>query len=338
MTDYLIGADIGGTSTRVAVADRSGRVVAVATSGAGNPNAVGLDTSAARIHTTVRTALERVPEPGPTAAVVLGMAGYRRAQQAGADFLDACLPAQLQVRPRIVADLGVAFASATPLPRGSVVIAGTGSATAEIDHGEILARRGGWGWLLGDEGAGFWLGREAVRHALTEVERGQARSPLTSAVLAQLASSDPDDGVRDALTLLLGRPYEQPPLELAELAPLVTGLVDQDPAAVAISLQAAERLARLLLDLPPHPGLPIVTTGSVLQPTGPIHRAFTERVGPALGAPILSSTSGLVGAVWLAAHTATDGTPAALGTPPDPSVHERLLATVSSTETDPRDR
>ena len=38
----------------------------------------------------------------------------------------------------------------------------------------IEARAGGWGYLLGDEGSGYWLGREAVRHSLRRMDSGRA--------------------------------------------------------------------------------------------------------------------------------------------------------------------
>lgn len=325
MTRLLVAADVGGTSTRVAVADLHGTVLAVAREPGGNPNAVGLETSALRIRVAMQRALASAgqdagsAEPPEVAAVVLGMAGYNTAIAAGPDFLRACLADRVTTRPRIVSDLGVAYASGSPLPRGYVVVAGTGSGAAEIDRGEIVSRRGAWGWLLGDEGAGFWLGREAVRHALTEVERGAVRSDLTRQVIARLGI-DPDR----ALEGLVRVPYERPPIALAELAPVVTDLLDSDPAAVSIAARAADILARLVLDLDPRPGLPIVMTGSVLQSAGPIRAAFSERMAASTGNPVLLATSGLAGALWLAYGAVSQA--------PDPGVHDRLAATLRNAQ------
>lgn len=323
MTRLVIGADVGGTSTRVAVADSRGTVLGVAREAGGNPNAVGVPTSAARTRAGVERALaEAVRALGPAespdvGAVVIGMAGYNTAIAAGPEFLRDCLGGRVATSARIVSDLGVAYASGSALPRGYVVIAGTGSGAAEIDRGEIVARRGAWGWLLGDEGAGFWLGREAVRHALTEVERGAPRSDLTREVVAHLGI-DPNR----ALEGLLRAPYEHPPIRLADLAPLVTRLLDSDPAAVSIAARSAEILAGLVLDLDPRPGRPVVMTGSVLQSAGPIRQAFGERISAATGGPAVLATSGLAGALWLAIGDLT-------GTP-DPAVHDRLTATLAA--------
>jgi N-acetylglucosamine kinase-like BadF-type ATPase len=335
MRRVVLGADVGGTSTRVGVADLTGSVLAVAREAGGNPNAVGLETSAARIRTATSRALEQAGiGPAEVAAVVLGMAGYNTAASAGPAFLRDSLGPVAAV-PRIVSDLGVAYASGSPLAHGYVVIAGTGSAAAEIDRGELISRRGGWGWLLGDEGGAFWLGREAVRLALTEVQAGAHRSDLTRQVIARLTPDrlDPDRQDIDrqdhdeqnhdrSLAALLRRPYEQPPIRLAELAPLVTGLVDSDPAAASIAARAADILAGLVLDLDPRPGLPVVATGSVLLSARPIRQAFTDRVGASLGSPVLTATSGLVGALWLALGD--------LEQAPDPVVHDRLAGTLAA--------
>jgi hypothetical protein len=67
------------------------------------------------------------------------------------------------------------------------VIAGTGSIVVSFrDSGGLqeLGRVGGWGWLLGDEGGGFHVGREAIRKALTAYEtKTYPHSTLTRALL-----------------------------------------------------------------------------------------------------------------------------------------------------------
>jgi N-acetylglucosamine kinase-like BadF-type ATPase len=320
MTRLVVGADVGGTSTRVAVADLNGTVLGVAQEPGGNPNAVGVLESAARIRTAMERALGRTPDPSGgfrVAAIVIGMAGYSTAIAAGAEFARTSVAEAVGAVPRIVSDLAVAYASGSVDPHGYVVIAGTGSGAAEIDRGEIVARRGGWGWLLGDEGAGFWLGREAVRQALFEAERGPVHSALGGLVVERL-------GVDPARPLegLLRMPYQQPPVAIAQLAPLVSDLADADPAAAAIAARAAQTLAGLVLDLDPRPGRPIVITGSVLLAADPIRGAFIEQIENATGSPVARATSGLVGALWLAL--------ADLGQTPDPAVHGRLSRTLAA--------
>ena len=73
---------------------------------------------------------------------------------------------------------------------------------------------GGHGWLLGDEGSGFWLGREAVRAALRALD---AAAPAARRVGAQRRR-----GHRLTGRGLIQAVNSRPPIRLAELAPLVT--------------------------------------------------------------------------------------------------------------------
>lgn len=82
-----------------------------------------------------------------------------------------------------------------------VAIAGTGSIcmrynkdTDGLDHARV-ARSGGWGHRLGDEGSGYALGREAIRHVLSVVDARQLgiekedAGPLERAVLEYFGCS-----------------------------------------------------------------------------------------------------------------------------------------------------
>ena len=56
--------------------------------------------------------------------------------------------------------------AAAGLDEGIALIAGTGSVAWGRDRTGRSARAGGWGYLLGDEGSGYAVVRETVRHAL----------------------------------------------------------------------------------------------------------------------------------------------------------------------------
>src|SRR5690349_15089857 len=72
----LLGADVGGTATRAALATASGEVLAAASGPAGNPNAVGLEVSAERIGAVVAQTMAQVgADRDQVRAVVVGLAG-----------------------------------------------------------------------------------------------------------------------------------------------------------------------------------------------------------------------------------------------------------------------
>ena len=312
-TTLLLGADIGGTATRVAVATVAGEVLGVAAGPAGNPNSVGLEVSAQRIRTVAEHCLARcgLDAADRVVAAVIGLAGGARADES---FLTAARPTGVLVRPRLVSDLAVAFSSATPAPRGYVLVAGTGAVAGRIVAGELRERRDGWGWLLGDEGSGFWLGREAVRATLTRLQAGvQPLGPLADAVIGLTGTRDP--------VAIVQLCYANPPVWLSTFAELVARHAE-DPVAAAIATRAAEHLVATLLDLDLDPDLPVVLAGSVATRPGPVREALRAHLDEQLLNPVLTAESGLVGALWLAAG-ALDR--------PDEDVHSRLASSLSRT-------
>lgn len=127
------------------------------------------------------------------AAAWLGISGC---DSAGAiATLTPPLEALLGVRPRVANDthlLAAPMALYSDVTGAIAVVAGTGgivvsfreptqskdvptvsgSANAADALGlEELGRVGGWGWILGDEGGGFHVGREAIRQVLEEADR-----------------------------------------------------------------------------------------------------------------------------------------------------------------------
>ena len=58
---------------------------------------------------------------------------------------------------------------------GCIVISGTGSVALARDASGREKQTGGWGYLFGDEGSGWWIGVELLRAAFASSRR--ARSP-----------------------------------------------------------------------------------------------------------------------------------------------------------------
>jgi N-acetylglucosamine kinase-like BadF-type ATPase len=108
---------------------------------------------------------------------------------------------------------------------GVAVIAGTGSAAWGKNARGEEARAGGWGYLLGDEGSGYWLGREAVRHSLRRMNQGLEPDGLTSALLASCGVDHPNQLIALFHSADTGRRY------WAQRARLVVEAADAGHAA-----------------------------------------------------------------------------------------------------------
>ena len=123
------------------------------------------------------------------------------------------------------------------------------------DH-HLVRTVGGHGWLLGDDGSGFWLGREAVRSVLRSLDLREPLGLLEQAVIRGLFPDRVDDSVAhregyDALRDDVVRTVNsRPPVMLAELAPTVMAAYAQDDeTAQALVKRAAELLIETVAGL-----------------------------------------------------------------------------------------
>ena len=212
---------------------------------------------------------------------------------------------------RVVADAEVAFASGTAEPSGSVLVAGTGSIACKIVDHRLVRTGGGFGWLLGDEGSGFWIGREAIRATLRALQRGGAQGPLATAVLRKALpeldlaggplaiAHDGTERVTGLVAQLITAVNAAPPIKLAEYAELVAALAAEDPLATMIIEHAAVAL-RDTLDAArtPTDRGPVVLVGSVVRPGSPVGTRLAELLP---GTPVSHAADPVAGAAWLAA-------------------------------------
>ncbi|MEQ4305507.1 BadF/BadG/BcrA/BcrD ATPase family protein [Plantactinospora sp. B6F1] len=320
----VVGLDVGGTSTRAAVVSLAGEPLGTGLAGGGNPTTHGADRAAEQLRLALTDALAEI-DPGLAWAGVIGLAGAGRllADPAGRlAFERVWQEVGLRCRYEVLGDALVAYASGTAEPDGTILIAGTGAIAVEVRDMTLAQVADGHGWLLGDAGSGFWLGREAVRRTLADLDRHRTPGPLGTLVLTELlGSAEVAARPRDTVDSLIQTVTRRPPVELAALAPLVIRADrDGDPSAGAILAEAARLLAANVERIRPADArTPIVLGGGLLTGDTPL----AEAVRPALtarwpDAPVRTAGDGALGAAWLAARDLPELTdPAAL--------HRRLL-------------
>jgi len=167
-----VGVDLGGTWLRL-VALRNGHVIR-------------------RAHRAIPVAelskfLPTRLGPGtPVAALVVASRGVWTAAERRA--LARRLRGAAE-RVRVISDAEAALLGALDAHAGVLVLAGTGSIVLGRDEAGRLARAGGLGPLIGDEGSAFWLGREWLRAApeAAALARRLARRADAVASIAALA-------------------------------------------------------------------------------------------------------------------------------------------------------
>ncbi|MFJ3583761.1 N-acetylglucosamine kinase [Streptomyces sp. NPDC090127] len=296
----MLGIDAGGTRTRARLADAAtGEVLAEGAGGPGNALSVARD---ALVRNLARALRDAVPDGrvGAVGSVVAGFAGGGPGggvTNARGALLEAL--ARVGAAPALVEVLGdadIAFAAGPGAPAdGLVLIAGTGATAARVERRRAVRAVDGDGWLLGDAGSGFWLGREALRAVLRALD---GRGPAT-------ALAGPVGEWCGGLTkeAVVGYGFGGHPVRLAALSPLV---VDAERAGdeVAHTLldRAADELAATVRALAPRPGEPLVVTGGLTGPEGPLLARLADRVAEwgLTPAPVPDGVGGAVALARLA--------------------------------------
>ena len=237
MTLYL-GLDGGGTGCRAVVADEF-RVLGRGAGGAANSRVVGAVVAWRNIDHAVDAALADAglsEDVKPFLQACFGLAGVSRPGDRE-KFLEhphpfASLRLETDVHVALVGALGGRVGGEV----GAVLAAGTGSMVYGQDAFGGRYRVGGWGFPVGDEGGGAWLGLGLVRAALHAADGRGAASALTEAVL--LRHGGPEG--------LLQRFHHAGPKDFGELAPLVFETNEDDPLRERLLREAAGQLAALV--------------------------------------------------------------------------------------------
>jgi glucosamine kinase len=303
----VIGGDLGGTSTRILVVGTDGRECGRSVTGGGNPISHPAGAAAA-LAGALRAALAGV-DPGRVKASVIGVAGVSalRTPPVAARFGQVWADAGLTCDPGYAPDLEVAFAAGTREPDGSVLVAGTGATAGAVSGRRLTRTADGHGWLLGDDGSGFWLGREAVRATLRTLDAGEPPGHLVGAVLRELAAVDSVDEVdparrRRGTDRVIQAVHSRPGVQLSALAPLVSAAYREgDPEARSIVERAAAALLTTLSRIRGRDETtPIVLAGGLTSDTTPVGTTLRRLLPARFAGPVRPARTGVGGAAWLA--------------------------------------
>jgi N-acetylglucosamine kinase-like BadF-type ATPase len=279
--NLILGVDGGGTKTVAWLAplddDSNTVVLGRGQAGPGNPRAAGFETAQANITTAIANAFADAKIPQSTiAAVCLGLAGVGRPADRAAM---AAWAAGLDIAPQgnVTHDAEPVLVAAAPDCVGIALICGTGSLAWGRNSDGKIARCGGWGHLLGDEGSGYKIALAGLDAAVRSADRRAPRTDLLAAYMQRLDAELPEDIIESIYAPEMTR------ARIAELASTVFDLRTTDEVAEAIIEQAAAELALLVAILSRQlgfssEGYTLALTGGVL-----LHQLnYLERVIAAL--------------------------------------------------------
>jgi N-acetylglucosamine kinase-like BadF-type ATPase len=284
MTLYLC-VDCGGSKTSAVISNEHGKILGRALGGPSNFAYIGVESFVAAVEAAVSDALKTCVDPASTGPVVLtkdksyfakawfGVSGVD--SPSAVDAITPALSELVGIPPG--SNLSICndtYLLAAPLHIHEDVkyvvatIGGTGATAVgfrEDEDGNLkeFGRVGGWGWLLGDEGGGFHVGRTAIRTIVARADRDSLNpdspsppSTLVLAVLEKFGAKVPHDLL--ALVHLPELPPTSPPPEgvhplllnprekrLSSLSPIVfrCAFEDHDPLALKILTECADSLA-----------------------------------------------------------------------------------------------
>lgn len=290
----FLGIDCGGSSTKALLADNRGKVISWGAGGPANFQVEGLSGVLSAIDESTQEMLQGHNLAEVSLTVGISGAGRQKEQELVRQQLRANFG-----RVQVVNDGYIAmYGGLAGLP-GVAVISGTGSiAVGHNEQGEY-ARVGGWGYILGDEGSAFAIGKQALTNALKSYDGRTCKDKaLEDAVISQFHLESLEELIPYIYTIPLER------RKVASFAQTVTRLaLEGNVLCQGILTQAGEELGDLAvaaikrLGLIDFPGR-VVTCGGTFGAGELITHSLTARVrqvapdfvvGPPLYPPVVGA-------------------------------------------------
>lgn len=269
--ELFVGVDGGATRTAVLATDEAGVPLARLEGGAGLVDPVAPEAGVVALLDLVDAAIAQAGEAPPVLVLCCALAG------AGGErerlLLEATLTRSGIARDvLVVTDAEAALHDAFGAGPGILLVSGTGSIAFGRGRDGRVARTGGWGLLLGDEGSGYALGRAALRAVCRAQDGRGERTLLTPFVVEHTGVAQPRELIPWAATAAKA--------DIAALAPGAIAVARHgDMVAADIVDQAISDLAGhvnvLVHELGPWDWpVPVALAGGLIAPGRPLRDAL----------------------------------------------------------------
>jgi N-acetylglucosamine kinase-like BadF-type ATPase len=297
--EILIAIDGGGTRTRCAAYDRTGTLLGEAETGASNHLVVDRATVLAALEKGIAGALRNAAADAAEVRLVsAGLAGVDFDGQ-GEDEAREILREAGYPRSVLRGDMVIAHAGALGGKPGVMALSGTGAVFLGLSPDGTWAKGGGWGYLFGDEGSAWWIGREALSAAARAFD---GRGPATS-LLAMVSRALGISDFAQAITRVYVENLE--PRGIAALSRLVEEAANAGDAVASNILEAAGRELALgaeavirRLNLGAQPA--VSCQGAVLRNCARVRRVFEAELKSRVpGAAVMPPVAEPLFGAWL---------------------------------------
>lgn len=231
---YYLGIDGGGTKTEFVLADQSGTVLRQKRLGASNPNDIGIKAAIDVLDEGILEICDGLSKR--EISVFAGIAGGTTGDHP--DRIADALARHRFGKAANGSDAQNAVAASLGKKNGVTVIMGTGAIAFAQSEGSLY-RVGGFGYLFGDGGSGFAIGRDGILAALKDEAGYGERTLLTQLVKEKCGGNSILERLSDF--------YKEGKRTVASYAPLVFEALDAgDDIAERIVRENMEEIAELI--------------------------------------------------------------------------------------------
>ena len=246
-----IGIDAGGTKTK-AVLYKNEKIVDEFTGNMGNP-IVNFELAVSNVIKTIEILSHNNHiQYSDISLISIGMAGASTVLHKLQNSFKGVLPCKFLVD----SDLKMSHIATFKNGDGNLLIAGTGSSLLSRVNGNFI-QKGGWGHIIGDEGSGYWLGKQIIKSYVDFLDYKEAPLDFEELIPA-LNTIFPDRAS------IIEAVYSKPKTEIARLASLCTEY-RHNKFLNNISKQAGKDLSKMILSSNKSQDLLVALEGSVIK-------------------------------------------------------------------------
>ncbi len=233
----VLGVDSGGTKTKSIIVNSELKLLGIGIGGAGNYQSIGIDKAKNNIGESIEKALSEAGIKSDDLDVGgFGIAGLDTEKDYNKiwEFLDEM---KIVEDKYLVNDVVISHYGCLRGKPGVTIVAGTGSISYGVNKEGEETRVGGWGWLIGDEGSGFYLARRGLQEATRAYDGRSEETILEKLAINHFDLSEFED--------LFQKVYEEfnQPADISSFAEkVIEGASKGDETSIEIVEDACEEL------------------------------------------------------------------------------------------------
>lgn len=224
MKTLFLGVDGGGTETRAVIINREGHKLGEGKAGGSNNHAVGEEIAITNLIEAIKQAIKGQRYEELFGCLSLAGVNSTRDQHTWATALQKkkFFSSLFSKPPLILNDTRAALRSGTTDKNAVVIIAGTGSNCYGINDIGEEAKTGGQDYILGDEGSGYFVGLEILKHVTRTLDEREDSTLLKDLLLNKLHVHSLDE----LASVVYGKHWGK--TEVSSIASIIDQAVEKD--------------------------------------------------------------------------------------------------------------